>query len=199
MGLLLHLFCGAQVGVAGRTGCGKSTLMMALYRLGKPRQYATHGTAPAAISPPALHTHLCISLCILMHICLPPALPAVEPSSGRIVIDGLDTSSIGLYDLRSRLALVPQASSRCSGHSNRRGWPAGWLAGCAAPVVAVCRELYGECRAISLTFPLCCTSRCLRRTPWCLAALSAATWTPAAGRAGRGGSGAAGRAGCAGG
>lgn len=32
----------------------------------------------------------------------------VEPSSGRIVIDGLDTSSIGLYDLRSRLALVPQ-------------------------------------------------------------------------------------------
>ena len=124
------------MGVAGRTGCGKSTLMMALYRLGKPRQYATHGTAPAAISPPALHT----PLCILMHICPPPALPAVEPSSGRIVIDGLDTSSIGLYDLRSRLALVPQASSRCSGHSNCRGWPAACLAGQPQRVqcVAIC-------------------------------------------------------------
>ena len=54
-----------QVGVAGRTGCGKSTLMMALYRL-------------------------------------------VEPSGGRIVIDGIDTAAIGLRDLRSRLALVPQ-------------------------------------------------------------------------------------------
>ena len=55
-----------QVGVAGRTGCGKSTLMMALYRL-------------------------------------------VEPSEGRIIIDGTDISTIGLSDLRSRLALVPQA------------------------------------------------------------------------------------------
>ena len=54
-----------QVGVAGRTGCGKSTLMMALYRI-------------------------------------------VEPSSGRVVIDGIDVSSIGLADLRTRLALVPQ-------------------------------------------------------------------------------------------
>lgn len=35
----------------------------------------------------------------------------MEPSSGRVVIDGIDTSTIGLFDLRSRLALVPQASS----------------------------------------------------------------------------------------
>ena len=55
-----------QVGVAGRTGCGKSTLMMALYRL-------------------------------------------VEPCGGRIIIDGIDICSMGLADLRSRLALVPQA------------------------------------------------------------------------------------------
>ena len=57
-----------QVGVAGRTGCGKSTLMMALYRL-------------------------------------------VEPSGGQIIIDGINTGSIGLQDLRSRLALVPQVLS----------------------------------------------------------------------------------------
>ena len=54
-----------QIGVAGRTGCGKSTLMMALYRI-------------------------------------------VEPAGGRILIDGIDVATIGLFDLRSRLALVPQ-------------------------------------------------------------------------------------------
>ncbi len=53
------------MGVAGRTGCGKSTLMMALKRI-------------------------------------------VEPSGGRVLIDGIDTAAVPLADLRSRLALVPQ-------------------------------------------------------------------------------------------
>ena len=55
------------MGVAGRTGCGKSTLMMTLKRI-------------------------------------------VEPSSGRVLIDGVDISAVSLFDLRSRLALVPQVS-----------------------------------------------------------------------------------------
>ena len=54
--------------MAGRTGCGKSTLMMALKRI-------------------------------------------VEPSSGRILIDGVDVAGVSLTELRSRLALVPQVSS----------------------------------------------------------------------------------------
>lgn len=54
-----------KIGVAGRTGCGKSTLMLAIYRI-------------------------------------------VEPCGGRIMIDGIDIATIGLKDLRSRLALVPQ-------------------------------------------------------------------------------------------
>ncbi len=52
--------------MAGRTGCGKSTLMMALKRV-------------------------------------------MEPSGGRVLIDGIDIAAVPLFDLRSRLALVPQA------------------------------------------------------------------------------------------
>ncbi len=61
-----HLAGREKVGVAGRTGCGKSTLMMALKRV-------------------------------------------MEPSGGRVLIDGVDIAAVPLFDLRSRLALVPQA------------------------------------------------------------------------------------------
>ncbi len=64
-GLSFEVAAREKVGVCGRTGCGKSTLMMTLYRL-------------------------------------------VEPSSGTISIDGYNIISMGLYDLRSRLSLVPQ-------------------------------------------------------------------------------------------
>lgn len=58
-----------KVGIAGRTGCGKSTLTLALYRI-------------------------------------------VEADPGSVVrIDGVDIGGIGLFDLRSRLALVPQVGS----------------------------------------------------------------------------------------
>lgn len=64
-GLNLHVRGGERIGIVGRTGAGKSSIMSTLFRL-------------------------------------------VELSSGFITIDGLDISKIGLHDLRSRLAIIPQ-------------------------------------------------------------------------------------------
>ncbi|KAF9039893.1 multidrug resistance-associated ABC transporter [Panaeolus papilionaceus] len=39
----------------------------------------------------------------------------VDPSKGRIIIDGVDISTIGTYDLRSRLTFIPQDATLFSG------------------------------------------------------------------------------------
>ncbi|KAH6672921.1 ABC multidrug transporter-like protein [Halenospora varia] len=64
-GLSMHVRGGERIGVVGRTGAGKSSIMSTLFRL-------------------------------------------VELSGGSITIDGLDISTIGLQDLRSGLAIIPQ-------------------------------------------------------------------------------------------
>ena len=61
-----------KVAIVGRTGAGKSTILLALFRV-------------------------------------------IELSSGQILIDGVDISKIGLKDLRSRLAIVPQEPVLFSG------------------------------------------------------------------------------------
>ncbi|KAK4482186.1 hypothetical protein RD792_009327, partial [Penstemon davidsonii] len=64
-GITLSINAGEKIGVVGRTGGGKSTLIQVLFRL-------------------------------------------VEPSGGRIIIDGIDISALGLHDLRSRFGIIPQ-------------------------------------------------------------------------------------------
>ena len=61
-----------KIGVVGRTGAGKSSLTLALFRI-------------------------------------------IEPSEGHVSIDNLNTSTIGLLDLRRRLAIIPQDAALFEG------------------------------------------------------------------------------------
>lgn len=64
-GLNMAVAGGERIGIVGRTGAGKSSIMSALFRL-------------------------------------------VELSGGSISIDGINIASVGLKDLRTRLAIIPQ-------------------------------------------------------------------------------------------
>ncbi|KAI8612179.1 P-loop containing nucleoside triphosphate hydrolase protein [Chytriomyces sp. MP71] len=71
-GLSLQIGSGEKVGVVGRTGSGKSTLMDSLFRL-------------------------------------------IEASSGAILIDGVDISTLGLKKLRSSIQMIPQSPTLFDG------------------------------------------------------------------------------------
>eukprot|EP00183_Erythrolobus_madagascarensis_P000582 CAMPEP_0185848574 /NCGR_PEP_ID=MMETSP1354-20130828/3399_1 /TAXON_ID=708628 /ORGANISM="Erythrolobus madagascarensis, Strain CCMP3276" /LENGTH=1448 /DNA_ID=CAMNT_0028548985 /DNA_START=55 /DNA_END=4401 /DNA_ORIENTATION=+ len=71
-GVSLDIGSGTKVGIVGRTGAGKSSLMVAMLRL-------------------------------------------VEPTSGTIVVDDLDITTIGLEDLRTRITIIPQDPVMFSG------------------------------------------------------------------------------------
>jgi len=62
----------------------------------------------------------------------------VEPTFGRVMIDGINISSIGLHDLRSRLSIIPQDPTMFEGtvrsnldpleeYSDEQIWEVGWF------------------------------------------------------------------------
>ena len=68
----LSIRAGEHIGLVGRTGCGKSTLALCLFRL-------------------------------------------IEPFSGKIYIDDVDITSIGLKKLRENLTIITQESTILNG------------------------------------------------------------------------------------
>ncbi|KAH3687464.1 hypothetical protein WICPIJ_001574 [Wickerhamomyces pijperi] len=68
----LDIKAGEKVGIVGRTGAGKSSLALAIFRM-------------------------------------------IEPVEGHIEIDNINTSKLGLTDLRSNLAIIPQDSQAFAG------------------------------------------------------------------------------------
>nr|XP_058932253.1 ATP-binding cassette sub-family C member 10 isoform X2 [Kogia breviceps] len=71
-GVTFYVKPGEKLGIVGRTGSGKSSLLLVLFRL-------------------------------------------LEPSSGRVLLDGVDTSQLELAELRSQLAIIPQEPFLFSG------------------------------------------------------------------------------------
>ena len=71
-GIDIDIRGGEKIGIVGRTGAGKSSLTLGLFRI-------------------------------------------LEAAGGAITIDGEDISQMGLFDLRSRLAIMPQEAVLFSG------------------------------------------------------------------------------------
>ena len=122
----IHIKSHEKIGVVGRTGAGKSSLTLALFRI-------------------------------------------IEPDAGNISIDDLNTSTIGLLDLRGRLAIIPQDAALFEGtirdnldpghiHDDTELWS----------VLGECCQVERSLSARSLTRIRSCTAQraCLKHARW---------------------------------
>ncbi|KAG0026028.1 hypothetical protein BGZ82_009689, partial [Podila clonocystis] len=96
---------GEKVGIVGRTGAGKSSLTLALFRIieAADSYWAKRSDNTVALS------HVTDSAVALDHSVVEREQSLMEQEDGgSIEIDGIDISTVGLQDLRQHLAIIPQ-------------------------------------------------------------------------------------------
>ncbi|KAF9293611.1 hypothetical protein BGZ74_011628 [Mortierella antarctica] len=96
---------GEKVGIVGRTGAGKSSLTLALFRIieAADSYWAKRSDNNVAVS------HVTDSTVTLGHSEEERGQSLMEQEDGgKIEIDGIDISTVGLQDLRQHLAIIPQ-------------------------------------------------------------------------------------------
>lgn len=90
-GISFNINGGEKVGIVGRTGAGKSSLTLGLFRYANSNAFSTNPT----------------TFTVDYRI--------VEAAGGNITIDGKNISELGLHDVRSRLTIIPQDAVLFSG------------------------------------------------------------------------------------
>ncbi|KAF9931985.1 Multidrug resistance-associated protein 1 [Linnemannia zychae] len=92
-----------KIGIVGRTGAGKSSLTLALFRI-----IEAAGSTPSTSSPSSsLLDNTGSSATVHIESDNESGYEGVE-TKGSIEIDGMDIATIGLEDLRKHLAIIPQ-------------------------------------------------------------------------------------------
>ncbi|KAF9971485.1 hypothetical protein BGZ73_005585 [Actinomortierella ambigua] len=106
---------GEKIGIVGRTGAGKSSLTLALFRI---IEAANSHWAKASFNRPNSHSDD-VPLENLQgeieQVGESEGGEEVEEDGGSIWIDGVDISTVGLRQLRQHLAIIPQDSTLFSG------------------------------------------------------------------------------------
>ncbi|KAF9207605.1 Canalicular multispecific organic anion transporter 2 [Haplosporangium sp. Z 27] len=98
-----------KIGVVGRTGAGKSSLTLALFRI---VEAANSQWAIASHNRPNVQMAEMQEIPIIEK---DPSEVKVDNDGGSIEIDGIDISTIGLETLRQHLAIIPQDPTLFSG------------------------------------------------------------------------------------
>lgn len=95
---------GEKVGIVGRTGAGKSSLTLALFRIIE----AANSYWAKRSDNSAVLSHFTDSTIAPEHSEPDGEQSLLEQDGGSIEIDGIDISTVGLQDLRQHLAIIPQ-------------------------------------------------------------------------------------------